>query len=50
MRGYYEVVGDALREKDVGGSDVCYIVVENVFIVCLNEVLKILSGCWVLEK
>ena len=50
MRGYYDSVGDALREKDVGGSDACYAAVENAFSVRLNEALKTSSGRRELEK
>jgi len=31
MRGYYDVVGDALREADVGGSDGCFDAVSRGF-------------------
>ena len=31
MRGYYDVVGAALRERDIGGSDACYDSVQEAF-------------------
>lgn len=50
MRGYYDVVGAALREKDVGGSDACYDAVSEAFGRGLNEALKTPEGRRGLEK
>jgi serine protease 16 len=44
MRGYYDVVGDALRETDIGGSDECYEAVSHAFSVDLSKLLQTKSG------
>jgi len=44
MRGYYNVVGDALRETDIGGSDECYEAVSQAFSVDLSNLLRTKSG------
>ncbi|CEF99283.1 Twin-arginine translocation pathway, signal sequence [Ostreococcus tauri] len=49
MRGYYDVVGKALREKDVGGSDACFDAVSETFESELNEALKTPEGRRALE-
>ena len=50
MRGYYDVVGKALREKDIGGSDACFDVVSRTFEKDLSKALKTPEGRRALEK
>ncbi len=50
MRGYYDVVGAALREEDVGGSDGCRDAVREAFERGLNEALKTPEGRRGLER
>lgn len=50
MRGYYDVVGKALREKDIGGSDACFDVVSRTFEKDLSKALKTPEGRRGLEK
>ena len=50
MRGYYDVVGAALREEDVGGSDECRDAVREAFERGLNEALKTAEGRRGLER